>query len=85
MCYCVVFIFFNFEFEDNIFPSTSPQGLVFGGAIYRRVFLFYEFGGLIFKGAYFRNFKVSGYVWKEPYTHDQMFIISGILVSDTFA
>ena len=40
---------------------------------------------LIFKGAYFWNFKVSGYVWKEPYSHDQMFIISGLLISDTFA
>ena len=48
-------------------------------------FLCYEFGGLIFKGAYFRNFTVSGYMWKEPYSHDQMSIISGLLVSDTFA
>ena len=139
MCYCTVFAFINFEFEDNFqqpllglelckqqyivsdtfwlqslgticngsfanakiyvslgsfrffkfwiwgqFPSTSPQGLVFGGAIHRRVFCVTSLGGL-FKGAYFRNFTVSGYVWKEPCSHDQMFIISGLLVSDTFA
>ena len=27
-----VFTLFYFVFEDN-FPSTSPQGLIFGGAI----------------------------------------------------
>ena len=52
MCYCVVFTFFNFEFEDNIFPSTSPQGLVFGGAIYQRVFCFMSLGGLYLKGLF---------------------------------
>ena len=59
--------------------SKYLEGRFIGG------FLCYEFGGLIFKGAYFWNFTVSGYVWKEPYSHDQMFIISGLLVSDTFA
>ena len=53
MCYCVVFTFLNFEFEDNIFPSTSPQGLVFGGAIYRRVFCVTSLGGLYLKGLIF--------------------------------
>ena len=44
-------------------------------------------GGLYLKGLikFFRNFTVSGYAWKELYSHDQMFIISGLLVSDTFA
>ena len=47
-----VFALFYFVFEGN-FPSTSPRGLIFGGAILR-----YRFGGLIFGGAYFRNFTV---------------------------
>ena len=29
---CTVFALFYFVFEDN-FPSTSPRGLTFGGAI----------------------------------------------------
>ena len=29
---CTVFALFYFEFEGN-FPSTSPGGLIFGGAI----------------------------------------------------
>ena len=33
------------------FLSRSPRGVVFGGAIYQRVFLHYKFGGLIFGGA----------------------------------
>ena len=45
-----------------LFPSTSPGG-VGGGAYIRRGdvtegFLRYEFVGLIFGGAYFRNFMV---------------------------
>ena len=28
-----VFALFCFVFEDNYFPSTSPRGLIFGGAI----------------------------------------------------
>ena len=31
------FSLFYFEFEGN-FTSTSPQGLIFGGAIYRKGF-----------------------------------------------
>ena len=57
-----VFALFYFVFEGN-FPSTSPRGLIFGGAILRRVFcdtglrgLYLE--GLIHAGAYFRNFTV---------------------------
>ena len=52
-----VFALFYFVFEGN-FISTSPRGLIFGGGIQRRVFLCYQFGGLIFGGAYFRNFTV---------------------------
>ena len=39
------FSLFYFEFEGN-FRSTSPQGLIFGGAIYRRVFCVTSLGGL---------------------------------------
>ena len=56
----VVFALFYFVFAGN-FPSTSPGGLIFGGAIYRRVFCVTGLGGLylegfIHGGAYFRNF-----------------------------
>ena len=45
------------------FPSTSLLELVFGGAIYRRVFCVTSLGGLYLEGlihraAYFRNFTV---------------------------
>ena len=53
------FALFYFVFEGN-FPSTSPRGLIFGGAIERRVFcatglgdLYLGGGGLIHGGAYF--------------------------------
>ena len=57
-----VFALFYFVFEGN-FPSTSPRGLIFGGAIKRRVFCVTGLGGLYLKGpihgeAYFRNFTV---------------------------
>ena len=57
-----VFGLFYFAFEDN-FQVQAPSGLVFGGAIQRRVFcltslkgLYLE--GLIHGGAPFRNFTV---------------------------
>ena len=58
-----VFALFYFVFEGN-FPSTSPRGLIFGGAILRRVFCVTGLGGfylegLIHGGGYFRNFTVS--------------------------
>ena len=57
-----VFALFYFVFEGN-FPSTSPRGLIFGGAIKRRVFCVTGLGGLYLKGpihgeAYFRHFTV---------------------------
>ena len=54
-----VFALFYFVFE-GYFPSTSPPR---GGYIRRgdltEGFLRYQFGGLIFGGAYFRNFTVN--------------------------
>ena len=53
-----VFALFYFVFEGN-FPSTSPGGLIFGGAIKRRVFCVTGLGGLCLERAsYFRNFTV---------------------------
>ena len=61
-----VFALFCFVFEDNCFPSTSPRGFIFGGAIWRRVFCVTGLGGLyleglIHGGAYFRNFTEYNY------------------------
>ena len=53
-----VFALFYFVFEGN-FPSTSPRGAYIWRGDLTEGFLRYEFGGLIFGGAYFRNFTVS--------------------------
>ena len=53
MCYCAVFAFFNFEFEDN-FQVQAPRGLYLEGRlILLEGFLCYEFGGLYLKGLIF--------------------------------
>ena len=49
-----------------IFQVKAPGGLIFGGAILRRVFCVTSLGGLyleglIHRGAYFRNFTVFYY------------------------
>ena len=53
-----VFVLFYFVFEGN-FPSTSPQGAYIWRGDLTEGFLRYRLGGLIFGGAYFRNFTVS--------------------------
>ena len=58
---------FYFVFEGN-FPSTSPRGAYIWRGDLTEGFLRYRFRGLIFGGAYFRNFKVLytlslGYLW----------------------
>ena len=53
-----VFALFYFVFEGN-FPSTSPPGAYIWRGDLTEGFLRYRFGGLIFRGAYFRNFTVS--------------------------
>ena len=53
-----VFACFYFVFEGN-FPSTSPRGAYIWRGNLTEGFLRYRFGGLIFRGAYFRNFTVS--------------------------
>ena len=52
-----VFALFYFVFEGN-FPSTSPRGACIWRGDLTEGFLPYQFGGLIFGGAYFRNFTV---------------------------
>ena len=50
-----IFALFYFVFEGN-FPSTSPRGAYIWRGDLTEGFLRYEFGGLIFGGAYFWNF-----------------------------
>ena len=52
-----VFALFYFVFEGN-FPRTSPRGAYIWRGDLTKGFLRYQFGGLIFGGAYFRNFTV---------------------------
>ena len=66
MCYCTVFALFYFEYEGN-FRVQAPGGFYLEGAIYRRVFLRYKFGGLYLEGlvhgwAYFRTFTVLAFI-----------------------
>ena len=51
----IVFALFYFVFEGN-FPSTSPRGGLYLRGDLTEGVLRYRFGGLIFGGAYFRNF-----------------------------
>ena len=47
-----VFVLFYFVFEGN-FQVQAPGGLIFGGAIYRRVFCGTSLGGLYMEGLIF--------------------------------
>ena len=47
-----VFPLFYFVFEGN-FQAQVPRGLIFGGAISRRVFCVTSFGGLYLEGLIF--------------------------------
>jgi len=49
------FALFYFVFEGN-FPSTSPRGAYIWRGNLTEGFLRYQFGGLIFGGAYFSEF-----------------------------
>ena len=53
-----VFALFCFVFEGN-FPGTSPREVYIWRGDLTEGFLRYRLGGLIFGGAYFRNFTVS--------------------------
>ena len=63
-----VFALFYFIFEGN-FPSTSPRGACIWRGDLTEGFLPYQFGGLIFGGAYFRNFTavlILGSIFLRP-------------------
>ena len=64
-----VFALFYFVFEGN-FPSTTPGAYIWRGDL-TEGFSRYRFGGLIFGGAYFRNFTVFQNCLKfhEPLTY----------------
>ena len=53
-----VFALFYFIFEGN-FQAQAAQGAYIGRGDVTAGFLRYEFGGLIFGGAYFQNFTVG--------------------------
>ena len=53
MCCCTIKYCFILLCIWRQFPSTSSWVLIFGGAIKRRVFLRYEFGGLYLEGLIF--------------------------------
>ena len=55
---CTVLALFYFVFEAN-FSSTSLRGAYIWRGDLTEGFLRYRLGGLIFGGAYFRNFTVS--------------------------
>ena len=53
----IVFALFYFVFEGN-FQVQAPRGAYICRGDLTEGFLRYEFGGLIFGGAYFQNFTV---------------------------
>ena len=53
-----VFPLFSFVFEGNFQVQAPGTAYIWRGDL-TEGFLLYEFGGLIFGGAYFRNFTVS--------------------------
>ena len=53
-----VFALFYFAFEGNFQAQAPRRAYIWRGNL-TEGFLRYEFGGLIFGGAYFRNFTVS--------------------------
>ena len=55
LCYCTLFALIYFEFEGN-FQVQAPGDYIWRGDL-TNGFWGYEFGGLIFGGAYFRDFK----------------------------
>ena len=54
MCYCIVFALFYFEFEGNF--EYMPSGACIWRGELSEGFCVTSLGGLIFGGAYFRNF-----------------------------
>ena len=59
-----VFSLFCFVFEGN-FQVQAPGGAYIRRGDLTEGFLRYEFGGLIFGGAYFRNFTILQRQWQR--------------------
>ena len=74
---------FYFVFKDN-FQVQAPGAYIWRGDLTEDFFR-YRFGGLIFGGAYFRNFTVSlkrlNKILFEP---DQIIFIMFVMMSETF-
>ena len=67
------FAFFYFVFEGN-FPSTSPRGGLYLEGRFNGGFLRYEFGGLIFGGAY---------TWRDLFSEFYVFNSSSTVTLNT--
>ena len=77
-----VFALFYFVFE-GYFPSTSAGGAYIWRGDLTEGFLPYWFGGLIFGGAYFRNFMVIH--WQAAHSrYRYSFVPLGCLLMETF-
>ena len=63
-----IFALFYFVFEGK-FQVQAPKGAYIQMGNVTEGFLHYEFGGLIFGGAYFQNFMVSFIVCFRPPHH----------------
>ena len=57
-----IFALFYFIYIRGQIPSTSPQGGLYSEGRFNGGFLRYDFGRLIFGGAYFRNFTVLFFI-----------------------
>ena len=85
-----VFSLFYLVFEGNFQVQASRGlggggGLMFGGAIQRRVFCVTSLGGLIFGGAYFRNFTVFPFPFLVYfYSNDVICLMWNKVVADLF-
>ena len=70
---------FSLYFQEGNFPSTSPRGAYIWRGDLTEGFLRYEFGGLIFGGAYFRNFTVYYFVDQKTKIVNRFFLVSVML------
>ena len=86
MCYYTVFALFYVVFEGN-FQAQAPGGLYSEGRFNEGFFfLRYEFGGFIFGGAYFRNFKVFHSIFYLSVSgYETLCVVFDILLENDFS
>ena len=86
MCYYTVFALFYVVFEGN-FQAQAPGGLYSEGRFNEGFFfLRYEFGGFIFGGAYFRNFKVFQSIFYLSVSgYETLCVVFDILLENDFS